>query len=273
MKKTAVLILIFTILSVSVACMWMRGFNRPHNDASPHILMPSSVDLSTLEAEYKDYLTQPAFNTDIPREKVCSITFLGTLKDVPETAADASQTQDGSVRAWAVQNIKLYDLYIAADGGVTAPENCSALFACMPNLNYIKFGKNFNTSRANNMSAMFYRSYSLSKLELKNFDTSQVTDMSAMFKFCDTLPTVDLRSFETSKVEDMSEMFYGGLDIESLDLRHFDTSAVTDMSAMFCWCGKLERLKLGDIDSSKVDTTDMFNYCRKLDLSKYWKGN
>ena len=47
----------------------------------------------------------------------------------------------------------------------------------------------------------------LTSIDLSNFDTSKVENMYAMFSDCHSLTELDLSSFDTSKVINMSYMF------------------------------------------------------------------
>ena len=51
--------------------------------------------------------------SQIPREKIRSITFLDSCTDAPEDAWDLSEAKDGTVLAWATENESSYDVYIA----------------------------------------------------------------------------------------------------------------------------------------------------------------
>ena len=68
------------------------------------------------------------FGSEYGREQVRSIHFLDTLRNVPGGAWDVSEAGDGSVLAWVEPNGELYDLFIGAEGGIKAPEDCTMLF-------------------------------------------------------------------------------------------------------------------------------------------------
>ena len=204
------------------------------------------------------------FHTGVLRKDVASITFLDTVADAPEDSWDISEDGDGSVLAWMTGEAPAYDLYIAGEGGVRAPENCYGLFAGYANATSITFGTAFDTSLVTDMSYMFSSCNSLTALGLRNFDTSHVTNMASMFSTCFSLRDLDISSFDTSLVTDMSCMFTG-LCLTDLDVSNFDTSSVTDMSLMFHACIGLTDLDIGNFGTSHVtDMEGMFYNCTSL---------
>ena len=143
----------------------------------------------------------PAFGGKYTRDQIASVTFLTSTKKASSDSWDVSEDQDGSVMAWVEPNGKLYDLYIGADGGVLAPEDCSSLFASYENLSRIDFGNAFDTSNVTNMSSMFYGCKVLTELNVSGFDTAKVTNMCHMFQKCTMLIYPDLSGFDVSNVE------------------------------------------------------------------------
>ena len=143
------------------------------------------------------------FNTTVMRDDVASITFLDTLQGAPKRTVDASQEKNGKVKAWAVEKGDLYDIYVAAEGGVCPPANAEKLFAEMPALSRINFGDAFCTDRVTNMSGMFSGCKSLTELDVSGFDTSVVTDMSYLFYGCEKLTDLKLDQWDTSCVTNM----------------------------------------------------------------------
>ena len=63
----------------------------------------------------------------------------------------------------------------------------SYLFAGCNKLKEIKGIDKFNTSKVNNMKAMFQLCNEIESINLSNFDTSNVTDMSGLFNKCHKL--------------------------------------------------------------------------------------
>ena len=206
----------------------------------------------------------PVFGSEYRREQIASVTFLDTLADAPENAWDVSESGDGRVMAWVTPANDLYDLYIAAEGGVSAAHDCSDLFAGYSNAKTINFGEAFHTTGAADMSRMFFGCKALTELNLNRFDTSAVQDMSWMFSNCYSMTDLTLGdSFDTSAVQDMNHMFYFCESLTELTLGDsFDTSAVQDMNRMFCRCKSLTKLTLGDnFVTTNADTEDMFYDC------------
>ena len=209
--------------------------------------------------------TFPVFGTDIMRDQVGTITFLSTLDAAPEKVYDLSALGDSSVLGWAIMNGELYDLYIAAEGGVKAPENCHRMFACYKDVWSINFNNSFDTSDTTNMSGMFEKSNIISRIDLQGFRTFKVTDMSGMFNGCGLLTQLDVSGFDTSNVTNMDNMFYGCTFLTELNLSSFDTSCVTSMNNIFAACGLLEKLDLSSFNTENVTSMNgMFAFCDSL---------
>ena len=79
------------------------------------------------------------------------------------------------------------------------------------------------------MSYMFYRCDSLLLLpKISNWNTSKVNDKSYMFYGCKSLP--EILNWDTSKVNDMSYMFYECISLISLpDISSWTISKVNDI--------------------------------------------
>ena len=204
--------------------------------------------------------TYDVFGSSISKESIASIKFLRSLAGAPKDAWDVSEARDRSVLAWVtpVGNYGMYDLSIAGDGGVWAPEDCSYLFACYRWANSLDFNNAFFVSGCRTMRGMFVRDEFITELDFSGWDTSTVTDMSKMFCFCSSLADFDLRHLNTSSVTNMSFMFsrFGGTD--TLDLSCLDTSSVTDMSNMFFQSWGLKDLNLSSFDTSSVKSSEGF---------------
>ncbi len=217
------------------------------------------------------------FGSDMERNSIRTITFLDTLAGAPADSWDASQDQDDSVRAWLVPAGPLYDLYIAAEGGVLAPKSCDALFAGFSNLTEIHFFGNFHTADTTSMEFLFAYCGQLVEADLSGFDTANVTSLRGLFYNCQKLERVNLGSFDTSKVTNLRSIFYDCYRLESLDLSSFDTANVTDMSYMFRTCRSLTRLNLSNFDTAQVNNMEaMFNSCltlKDLDIRNFNTSN
>lgn len=218
-------------------------------------------------------LTYPAFDMNLMRDQIASITFLNTLRDAPSEVVDLSEAQDGSVLSWVVSNGNLFDLYIAAEGGVKAPIDSSGLFAWYVNAKSISFNNSFDTSRAVSMHMMFYDCDALEELDLSGINTGNAKTMDFLFAGCDSLTSVDVSRFDTSNVTSFSSMFDTCTGLKSLELGNFDTSNAVNMHAMFKTCWGLETLDLSGFNTEKVtDMGFMFCGCRSLtdlDISSF----
>ncbi len=211
--------------------------------------------------ESEAFSTNVIGTTEITKDKIMSITFLDTLADMPADAWDASQDKNGSVMAWVDGD---FNLFIAGEGGVTAPVSCNGMFRDYYNAEYINFNNCFYTDLVEDMRSMFASSDGIRELDLSFFNTSNVRNMRAMFSYCTRLNSVDLSSFDTSKVYDMRMMFQL-TSLDSLDLSSFNTSKVNDMHYMFEYCDELTTLDLSNFDTSKVtNMKGMFGNCESL---------
>lgn len=203
------------------------------------------------------------------REQISTVTFLDTLQDMPEDTWDVSEAGNGTVLAWVKPNGELYDLYIGAEGGVSAGRCCESMFAGYANASIITFGDAFHTDGVETMKRMFRSCSSLEVLQLgDHFDTANVQNMRSMFNGCGALTELSLgSSFDTSNVQNMYAMFFECNSLTKLALgESFDTSNVQDMCAMFFDCTSLTELTLGDrFDTSNVqDMRWMFSNCTSL---------
>ena len=230
-------------------------------EAPKNVLRSDRMIVSKAESAFD----APAFGTPLKRRDISAITFLDTMARAPADAWDVSEAGDGSVYAWAERNNALYTLYIAGNGGVSAPEDCSLLFGDYPQLEYVRFGNAFHTTQARDMSGMFENCFHLKALDLSGFDTSGVTDMSYLFYGCAALSQLNLSSFSTANVTNMLAMFYSCGALEQLDISSFDTARVTDMSNLFRGCAKLTTLDVSGFDTSRArNMSAMFAHCLKL---------
>ena len=136
---------------------------------------------------------------------------------------------------------------------------------------------NLDTSKATDMSHMFYGCNNLTTLDVSNFNASNVTTMNSMFSSCSGLTSLDVSNWDTSNVTDMNSMFYTCSNLTNLDVSNLDTSKVTNMNYMFSNCKALTTLDVSSFDTSNVTTmSNMFYSCSKLttlDLSSFDTSN
>lgn len=158
----------------------------------------------------------------------------------------------------------------------------------------IKFGGDFETSKVTRMQGMFEHTPKLKRLDVSTFDTSKVVRMSDMFRNSGAT-SLNLYNFDTSNVEGMNGVFsqakatfinvstwntsnvnrMSGMFEETvapLSLSNFDTSKVTDFSYMF---SKASSKKIVGIEkfntSSAIDLMGMFEDAKvdALDLKEW----
>lgn len=238
-----------------------------------NVLMPDTIEDYDSDTKYF------VFGSQWKRSEITSITFLNNLDGEPESSWDVSEAQDGTVKAWVEDGEALY---IASNGGVCLPEDCSYLLCGYENVENLDFGE-IDTGNVTNMRSMFDYCESLTSLDVGRFDTGNVTDMGFMFHNCYNLISLDVSGFDTSNVTDMGSMFgttgrnLSGTNLLSLNVSGFDTSNVTDMSSMFYMCDDLTSLDVGSFDTGNVtDMSNMFYGCHdltSLDVSGFDMSN
>ena len=270
--------------------------NAENNVMPPQHSASGSVLAADVRSRMKDETAEnsPVFGSQaLRRNEILSVTFLSDVSRMPEKSWDVSQAGDGSVMAWGEEsdNGGLYDLYIAGNGGVVAPEDCGGLFFGYSRMERISFNSAFDTSgvtsmremfsacrdlksldvsafrtgKVTNMDSMFRTCASLTELDAGAFDTSNVTGMASIFDQCAALSRLNLSGFDTSRVTDMSFMFYRCSSLTDLEISGFDTSNVTNMRSMFCGCSSLTGLEISGFDTSRVtDMSGMFADCSAL---------
>ena len=246
-----------------------QASNRMMEDCVP--LEVAVLDSSVFE-EDKLYV----FGSITPREAIRSITFFDTLDKVPVGhGVDVSEDKDKSVIAWMQlePDSELFDLYIAANGNIVAPKDCTGLFAGYRNLESIHFNDCFDTSGVSNMSGMFMNCRSLQFLDVSGLDTSKVRSMEGMFCKVSSVEKLDLSNFNTENVNNMQEMFSCMGSLKELDVSSFNTSQVMFMDKMFDYCTQLTHLDLTSFKTEYViSMSGMFYRCmglETLDISSF----
>ena len=217
--------------------------------------------------EWKDSDFVPCSEYD--RNDISSITFLDSTAGAPGNAWDMSQAGDGSILAWTVANAesdgKRYDLYIAGNGGVRAPDDCETLFEFYMYAKTINCNGAFHTEYVTNMENMFAGCVRLESIDLTGFCTENVTNFSLMFNNCGALLSLDLRGFDTSKATTIASMFVSCESLQSVDVSSFNTSNVRMMHMLFEGCSSLTEIDISNFDMSNVNTvSSMFKGCTSL---------
>ena len=153
---------------------------------------------------------------------------------------------------------------------------CDGMFSELIDISKIDLS-NFDSSKINSTSYMFYKCSNLEYINFGNFDTSSVVDMSHMFSGCISITSYNLSSFNTSKAENMIGLFRYNNNLEKIDLINFDTSLVTNMKYMFMECYKLTVINLSNFNTPYLEKMGgMFHGCTSLqsiDISNFDTSN
>ena len=204
------------------------------------------------------------------KSSILTVTVLDNI-NVPENSYkifDVSKNQDGTVKAWLVENnenINMYDLYIGGADGVEI-ESCSSMlegFSECTNIN-IEY---LDTTKVQNFDMMFYEDSKLIELKISPaLVTNKATNLRYMFYSCTKLKSIDTSKWETSNVTDMFGTFRMCQSIENLNLSNFDTSKVNYMDYLFQYCQKLKTIYVSDKWNNDAVTSseNMFQGCSSL---------
>ena len=111
-------------------------------------------------------------------------------------------------------------------------QNCTSLTS-VGNIN------NWNTSKIQSMSGVFWGCAEITKLELLNWDTSSVRTMDSCFRDCNKLETLLISTWDTSSVTNFSNMFRNCTSLTKLNISNFDLSKATVTSNMLGSCPNL----------------------------------
>ena len=313
-KKVRSKILLLVLVAAVCLCVFLGNVGKEGNEAKlsadvPEVTAPveSRNSQGRLQADPAALAGSgdgryAVFGRNVFRDEIQTIEFQKTLENAPSDAWDLSETRDRSVLGWVTGSKGDYEMHIAEEGGVLAPENCSGLFSQYSNLKQVKnwlwfdtsqttdmsemfaycgnlssLDFNLNTSKATSMGGMFRNCESLEYVYVDSFDTSQVTDMTAMFFACEKLKWLGVKNFDTSNVTSMRALFRSCESLNRLDVSGWDTAKVTNMHAMFFDCKSLESLDVSTFDTACVtDMADMFAFCgkvEKLDLRNFDTGS
>ncbi len=96
-----------------------------------------------------------------------------SLEGAPEAAWDVSLAKDRRVLAWTEEADAGYQLFIAGDGGVALPENCSYLFQGYTALTRLDFS-GVDTSRVKNMDYLLAECPDLQVCGIEHWDVRRV---------------------------------------------------------------------------------------------------
>ena len=199
------------------------------------------------------------------------VIFENTLDGAPSDAEDLSEAGDRGVLGWKDGG----KLYIASEGGVRAPTDCSYLFSDpgifddagkgWTNLTAVTNAQYFDLSHTKTTAGMFAKCEFLSTLDVGSWNMSNVTSMLSMFYGCGNLRSLDVSSWDTSNVTNMYGLFSECVSLAELDVSRWDTSKVINMANMFRMCSGLTELDVSKWDTSKVtEVSSVFSGCGSL---------
>lgn len=264
-----------------------------------NVLMPDKQNYGTKNImEQQEYSRHfKVFHSEYERCQIKRVYILDTLAEKPFNAWDVSLSGDGSVMAWVTPDGELYDLFLAAEGGICAPADCGFMFTGYNQTISFSFDGNFHTDHVRKMSNMFGYCSNLASFNMSEFNTAQVRDMSGMFIGNAAMQRISLNGVNTENVETMRAMFYGCVGLYEIDLRSFHTARVADMAFLFynceglcdlAWganfvtsavktmeymfyrCLSLKSLDLCGMNTKKtMKMSYMFKYCRELESIQY----
>ena len=205
------------------------------------------------------------------------VIFENTLDGAPSDAEDLSEAGDRGVLGWKDGG----KLYIASEGGVRAPGDCSYLFSdsavfedsstAWVNLTTVTNAEYFDLSRTKSTEGMFARCEFLTEVDVSSWNVSNVTNMFGMFNGCGKLRSLDVSGWDTSSVTNFYGTFSSCRSLTELDVSKWNTSNAANMGNMFWMCVGLTELDVSKWDTSRVtDASCMFYSCsglKKLDVS------
>ena len=173
------------------------------------------------------------------KNNIKSVTFKTSTADVPAECTEANLCFDVTegtgtkVYAYLTPNGAGYNLYIASNAMIFAPQDSSSLLSFGPNLNTINFNHSFITTNVTNMSSMFKGNSSLEGIDLSVLDTTNVTNMSSMFDGCSSLTMLDLSTMYIKNVSDISYMFNNCSNLNVLNVSNFSFDNLDDSTNIF----------------------------------------
>ena len=98
---------------------------------------------------------------------------------------------------------------------------------------------NFDTSNVIDMDSTFNGCFNLKEIKgINKFNTSKVNNMKAMFANCEEIEYLDLSNFDTSHVTDMSWMFFNCNKLKYLNLLRFSLDGCCDTKKMLNFSSK-----------------------------------
>ncbi len=134
---------------------------------------------------------------------------------------DIGNVTDLSFMFYQCPKLKTLDLRNFETGKVTSFDHifCHSVITLVGGKDAVK---NWDTSSAVNMNAMFYQIQN-PVLDVSHFDTSNVKVFSQMFEGCAIEEIIGLENFDTSNGITFHEMFWNAYKIKEVNLSNFDT--------------------------------------------------
>lgn len=254
----------------------------------------------TLNADGTD--PRKATITDAPQgvdlSKILYARYVGPIHE------DGS-ISDTPVYAYLVEsqtNAGKYDMIVAGDGGVTAPESAVKLFSnfkadgWQKSIERIAFNDCLDTSQVIDASrwfsycsalkeisgidtlfanaapttfyAMFYKCGALTSLNLSQWNVSQVTNIAYMFEGCSALKSVDVSwGSQTSNIQTANQVFTSCTVLSEITgISDWKLPNVTTLSYMFKECKGITSLDVSGWMPEKLQTISGFiNYASNLE--------
>lgn len=174
--------------------------------------------------------------------KPTSVTFSKQSK-VPTTAVSKGEIQkDGTSRV---------DFYVDGDSRVIiAPTKSDEITMYAPvDASYFLANKDEHDQTCAGLGE------SLKTVTFDGLDTSKTEDMHAMFYGCHNLVDVRNQNWNTGKVKDMGSMFLNCNALQKVNTSNWDTQNVRDMGYMFSCC-----IKLATLDVSSWNTENVVDF-------------
>jgi hypothetical protein len=206
--------------------------------------------------------TVPFFNTQNVTNFSSMFRFCFQLNEVPNfnmaTASDVSYMFD-CLNTTDTSNGSLYTVPNFNFSSTVTQINMLNFLSGQRKLSYVP---QFNTTRVNNMSAMFYGCYELK--EVPTLDMSLVTTTNTMFRSCFNLRKVGNLNMPVNT--DMRYMFYNCYNLQTID-NIFTTTSLTLVREAFRYCYKIRQIP--QFNTSNVSTGDngffyTFSDCQSL---------
>ena len=224
-------------------------------DAHTGVLTLNSND-GTL---WQSWLEEAGFN----REKIKAIKVASGTVYLPPQATGGFYS-DGAPKYLLFGGLKNLTELDLSSFDTSKATNMSNMFWGCSSLETITWG-DIDTSNVTRMDGMFKGCTSLTTLDLSCFDTSKVTLMSSMFNECSSLKAVDMSSFVTPNLKSMTSMFQDCSSLRTIDMSSFITSNVSSMNNMFSGCSNLTSLNISSFNTANVTTMEsMFQGCASL---------